>query len=147
MFDGIAGFRFVRVLGSGSFAQTYEAERDGTRFAVKVLHELPVCTRDQERFRREVLSLGISHPNLAEYVESGFGLYGGREVAYIAMRYLPGRSLRQRLAEHPRTAGGGAKLSWASPVFRSSRGLSRLNRRRGTGLRSGWPVDVVANSC
>lgn len=116
MFDGIAGFRFVRVLGSGSFAQTYEAERDSARFAVKVLHELPACTRDQERFRREVLSLGISHPNLAEYVESGFGLYGGREVAYIAMRYVPGRSLRQRLAEHPRTAGGGAKLPWASVV-------------------------------
>jgi hypothetical protein len=66
-FDRIADFRFARLLGSGSFAHTYEAERDGERFAVKVFHELPATAEAQQRFRREVSSLRIEHPNLAEY--------------------------------------------------------------------------------
>jgi serine/threonine protein kinase len=105
-FDRIADFRFVRLLGSGSFAHTYEAERNGERFAVKVLHDLPVTAEAQERLRREVRSLRISHPNLAEYVESDVAPCGGRSAAYIAMRYLPGSSLRDRLAE---SCG---KISW-----------------------------------
>jgi hypothetical protein len=104
-FDRIANFRFVRLLGSGSFAHTYEAERDGARFAVKVFYDLPATSEARERFRREVHSLRISHPNLAEYVESGVATCGGRAAAYIAMRYLPGNSLRERLAER------GGKLS------------------------------------
>jgi hypothetical protein len=105
-FDRIANFRFVRLLGSGSFAHTYEAERDGERFAVKVFYDLPATVDTQERFRREVDSLRIPHPNLAEYVESGVAPCGGRSAAYIAMRYLPGNSLRERLAER------GGKISW-----------------------------------
>lgn len=98
-FNQIAGFRFRRLLGSGSFAHTYEAERDGERFAVKVFYDLPATAIAQERFRREVLSLRISHPNLTEYVDSGVATYGGKTAAYIAMRYLPGRSLRERLGD------------------------------------------------
>jgi serine/threonine protein kinase len=86
-FNRIAGFRFVQFLGSGSFANTYKAERDGERFAVKVFHELPVAAGAQKRFSREVSSLRISHPNLVEYVESGISMCGGRAAAYIAMRY------------------------------------------------------------
>jgi hypothetical protein len=108
-FNQIAGFRFVRSLGSGSFAHTYEAARDGERFAVKVFHELPATAKAQERFRREVSSLRIAHPNLAEYVESGVAVCGGRPAAYIAMRYQPGGPLRQRLAE----SGG---LPWGRAV-------------------------------
>jgi len=40
-FDRIADFRFVHLLGSGSFAHTYEAVRDGEQFAVKVFYDLP----------------------------------------------------------------------------------------------------------
>jgi eukaryotic-like serine/threonine-protein kinase len=98
-FNQIAGFRFVRSLGSGSFAHTYEAERDGERFAVKVFHELPATSAKQERFRREVSSLRVAHPNLAEYAESGIDVCGGRRAAYIAMRYRPGCALDQRLSE------------------------------------------------
>lgn len=101
-FDRIAGYRFVRLLGSGSFAHTYEAERDGTRYAVKVFHDLPASADAEERFRREVLSLRITHPNLAEYVQSGIDSCGGRPAAYIAMRYVPGRSLREHLADRGR---------------------------------------------
>jgi Protein kinase domain len=116
-FDRIANFRFVRLLGSGSFAHTYEAERDGERFAVKVFYDLPATVETQERFRREVDSLRIPHPNLAEYVESGVAPCGGRSAAYIAMRYLPGNSLRERLAE------GGGKIS-AEQALQVAQGIS-----------------------
>jgi hypothetical protein len=109
-FDRIAGYRFVRLLGNGSFAQTYEAERDGTSYAVKVFHDLPSSAHDQERFHREVLSLKISHANLAEYVQSGIESYAGRPAAFIAMRYVAGVSLRERLLER------GGKLPWQEVV-------------------------------
>jgi AcrR family transcriptional regulator len=94
-FDRIADFHFVRLLGSGSFAQTFEAVRGKERFAVKVLNELPASVEARERFNREVASLRIEHPNLAEYVQSGIAPCAGRPAAFIAMRYLPGRSLRE----------------------------------------------------
>src|SRR6267378_4425304 len=67
-FDAIADFRFIRLLGSGSFAHTYLAERDGERFAVKVFNDLPAKPSARARFAREVAALRIQHPNLAEYV-------------------------------------------------------------------------------
>jgi hypothetical protein len=111
-FNRIADFRFVRLLGSGSFAHTYEAERNGERYAVKVFYELPATAKAQERFRREVSSLRIPHPSLAEYAEyaeSGVATFGGLPAAYIAMRYLPGSALHKRLAES-------GKMSWEQAV-------------------------------
>ena len=57
-----------RVLGVGGMASVYVAtHRNKKRFAVKVFHELPATAEAQQRFRREVSSLRIEHPNLAEY--------------------------------------------------------------------------------
>jgi len=98
-FDQIADFRFIEWLGSGSFAQTYRAERGGEQFAVKVFHDLPATVEAQERFHREVGALRIEHPNLAEYVDSGVAACGGKPAAYIAMRFIPGRALRNHLSE------------------------------------------------
>lgn len=109
-FDGIADFHLIRLLGSGGFANTYEAEREGQRFAVKVLHEPFLEPRAAERFKREVQSLRISHPNLAEYVDSGMGWHGGRHLPYIAMRYVEGGSLK----EHLELRGG--QLPWPEAV-------------------------------
>jgi serine/threonine protein kinase len=123
-FGRIAGFSFVRILGTGTFAHTYEAERDGGQFAVKVLHDLPLTHEMQERFRREVGTLQISHPNLVEYVDSGIEAYGGRQTAYIAMRYVPGSNLRQYLSQQ------GGRISWEQAVQiaqRLSAGLSCLH--------------------
>jgi hypothetical protein len=99
-FDQIADFRFIGWLGSGSFAQTYRAERGGEQFAVKVFHDLPTSTRAQERFRREVSALRIEHQNLAEYVDSGVAICGGKLAAYIAMRFIPGCALKDYLSKN-----------------------------------------------
>ncbi|MGA2928137.1 MAG: hypothetical protein ABSG43_19505 [Solirubrobacteraceae bacterium] len=65
---GFAGFRLVPQLGMpGGFAQVFEAERQGRRYALKVFHAEPLATVDQERFRREVRALEkLSHPNLVD---------------------------------------------------------------------------------
>lgn len=95
-FTEIAGYQPREILGVGGFAQTYRAEKGGRDFALKILHELPTGT-DAVRFEREVGALQLQHPNLVSYVESGIGRYGGLERAYIAMPYLPGRTLKQAI--------------------------------------------------
>jgi hypothetical protein len=93
-FREIAGYRLREILGAGSFAQTFLAERNGQLFALKMLKELPMGT-EAIRFEREVDALKLVHPNLVNYVESGIDRYGGLERAYIVMPYLPGRTLKQ----------------------------------------------------
>ena len=93
-FDRIADFHFIRLLGSGSFAHTYLAERDGEHFAVKVFNDLPAKPSAQARFAREVAALRIQHPNLAEYVA---------ERGRIA-RWTPGRIHRDAVPAGPLAA-------------------------------------------
>lgn len=95
-FTDIAGYRLREILGGGGFAQTYLAEKDGHRFALKMLHELPMGS-DAVRFEREVEAIRLEHPNLVRYVESGIAMYGGLERAYIVMPYLPGRTLKEAI--------------------------------------------------
>jgi eukaryotic-like serine/threonine-protein kinase len=87
-------------LGSGGMADVYLA-RDtllGREVALKLLHHR--FSEDQEfveRFRREASSAaGLSHPNVVAVFDRGEwdGTY------YIAMEYLPGRSLKAVVREH-----------------------------------------------
>jgi predicted Ser/Thr protein kinase len=95
-FGEIAGYRLRKILGAGSFAQTFLAEKNGRLFALKMLKELPMGT-EAVRFEREVDALKLAHPSLINYVESGIGRYGGLERAYIVMPYLPGRTLKEAI--------------------------------------------------
>jgi eukaryotic-like serine/threonine-protein kinase len=87
-------YRVLSRLGSGGMADVYLAEDQllGRRLAVKVLHHH--FAEDQEfveRFRREASSAaGLSHPNIVGIFDRGEwdGTY------YIAMEYVPGRSLK-----------------------------------------------------
>jgi eukaryotic-like serine/threonine-protein kinase len=87
-------------LGSGGMADVYLAHDTllGRQVALKLLH--PRFAEDQEfveRFRREASSAaGLSHPNVVAVFDRGEwdGTY------YIAMEYLPGRSLKAVVREH-----------------------------------------------
>jgi eukaryotic-like serine/threonine-protein kinase len=93
-------YRVVARLGSGGMADVYLAHDDllGRQVALKLLHER--FAEDQEfveRFRREASSAaGLSHPNVVAVFDRGEwnGTY------YIAMEYLPGRSLKAVVREH-----------------------------------------------
>jgi beta-lactam-binding protein with PASTA domain len=92
-------YRVLSRLGSGGMADVYLAEDQllGRSLAVKVLHHH--FAEDQEfveRFRREASSAaGLSHPNIVAIFDRGEwdGTY------YIAMEYVPGRSLKELVRE------------------------------------------------
>jgi beta-lactam-binding protein with PASTA domain len=93
-------YRVSGRIGSGGMADVYLAEDMllGRKMAVKLLHHR--FAEDQEfveRFRREASSAaGLSHPNVVAVFDRGEwdGTY------YIAMEYLPGRSLKAVIREH-----------------------------------------------
>ena len=86
-------------LGSGGMADVYCAEdrQLGRRVALKILHRR--FSRDQEfveRFRREAqAAAGLQHPNVVSVYDRG----RFDDTYYIAMEYLPGRSLKQLIRE------------------------------------------------
>src|SRR3984957_5721502 len=88
-------YRVVRRLGTGGMAEVFLAEDEqlGRKVALKLLHrrfaEDPGFV---ERFRREAqAAAGLQHPNVVGVYDRGEfdGTY------YIAMEYLPGRTLKQ----------------------------------------------------
>ena len=88
-------YRVLSRLGSGGMADVLLAEDQqlGRKVALKVLHlrfaEDPGFV---ERFRREAqAAAGLQHPNVVAVYDRGS--YDG--TYYIAMEYLPGRSLKQ----------------------------------------------------
>ena len=92
-------YRIKHRIGSGGMADVYCAEDThlGREVALKVLHRR--FAQDQEfveRFRREAASAaGLQHPNVVGVFDRGEhdGTY------YIAMEHLPGRTLKDVLAD------------------------------------------------
>ena len=92
-------YRILRRIGSGGMADVYCAEDThlGRQVALKVLHRR--FAQDQEfveRFRREAsAAAGLQHPNVVGVFDRGRhdGTY------YIAMEHLPGRTLKEIVAE------------------------------------------------
>src|SRR5437764_11757902 len=88
-------YKVLERLGSGGMADVFLAEDDqlGRKVALKLLHRR--FSEDPgfvERFRREAQSAaGLQHPNVVSVFDRG--AYDG--TYYIAMEYLPGRSLKQ----------------------------------------------------
>src|SRR5437588_7353027 len=92
-------YKVLERLGSGGMADVFLAEDDqlGRKVALKLLHRR--FSEDPgfvERFRREAQSAaGLQHPNVVSVFDRG--AYDG--TYYIAMEYLPGRSLKQLIRE------------------------------------------------
>src|ERR1700716_1258729 len=92
-------YKLVSRLGSGGVADVFLAEDQqlGRKVALKLLHrrfaEDPGFV---ERFRREAqAAAGLQHPNVVSVYDRGS--YDG--TYYIAMEYLPGRTLKQVIRE------------------------------------------------
>src|SRR2546421_4637175 len=92
-------YKVLQRLGSGGMADVFRAEDDqlGRKVALKLLHRR--FSEDPgfvERFRREAQSAaGLQHPNVVSVFDRG--AYDG--TYYIAMEYLPGRSLKQLIRQ------------------------------------------------
>ena len=92
-------YRVISRLGSGGMADVYlvEDEQLGRKVALKLLHgrfsEDPGFV---ERFRREAqAAASLQHPNVVGVFDRG----AFNDTYYIAMEYLPGRSLKQLILQ------------------------------------------------
>jgi eukaryotic-like serine/threonine-protein kinase len=86
-------YRLLSRLGTGGMAEVYL----GRKIALKLLHRRFAEDPDfVERFRREAqAAAGLQHPNVVSVYDRG--TYD--DTYYIAMEYLPGRSLKQLIRE------------------------------------------------
>jgi hypothetical protein len=96
--EDLAGYRIERIVGVGGMGIVYQATQLSLErtVALKVLSgELAEDVQFRERFRREArLAAQLDHPNIVPVFEAGEA--GG--VLYIAMRFVDGTTLSQRLA-------------------------------------------------
>jgi serine/threonine protein kinase/uncharacterized caspase-like protein len=96
----IGRYEVRAVLGSGAFGRVYrgydpELQRD---VAIKVMHQAGTSPEYRERFLREARAAAtIRHPNVIQVYD--LGDYEG--YPYIAMEYLPGVTLSDRLRDGP----------------------------------------------
>ncbi|MEZ4407939.1 MAG: serine/threonine-protein kinase [Polyangiales bacterium] len=90
----------LRLLGAGAFGAVYEAVREplGRRVALKVLHDQFVRRTDVlARFQREAQVVAqLEHPNIVGVLDVG----AVEGAPYIAMEFLTGESLADRLEKH-----------------------------------------------
>jgi serine/threonine protein kinase len=96
----IRGYRYIRKLGATEHSSVYLAEREsaGTRVVLKVLRQIPDASDGVgafDRFLQEYeLIAEIRHPNIVRIHDLGVG----DKHAHIAMEYLDGGDLKQRIS-------------------------------------------------
>jgi hypothetical protein len=96
-------FEIEREAGSGGFGTVYRAfdRRDTRAVAVKVLHEARREAADAARFAREAQLLAeLQHPNIVAFIDQGMTTEG---QPFLAMEWLEGESLSERLERQPVT--------------------------------------------
>jgi TolB-like protein/tetratricopeptide (TPR) repeat protein len=110
----IGGYDILSLLGAGGMGEVYRA-RDmklGREVALKVLAR-PVASDSAylQRFEEEArLASALNHPNIVTI----YGVGEEGDISYIAMEFVRGRTLRERLAE--RAFRVGEVLDLAAPL-------------------------------
>jgi WD40 repeat protein/tRNA A-37 threonylcarbamoyl transferase component Bud32 len=101
----LAGYRVESLLGQGGMSVVYLAEdlRLKRKVALKLMTAgLADDEAFRERFLRESeLAASIDHPSIVPIYEAG----ASGELLFIAMRYVEGRDLKQRLGRGPLDPG------------------------------------------
>ena len=123
----LAGYRIESLLGRGGMSVVYVAEdlRLKRRVALKLLAAgLAEDESFRDRFLRESeLAASIDHPNIVPIYEAGTT----EDLLFIAMRYVEGRDLKERLSNAarwiPRTrsaSSGRWRARWMRPTHAAS---------------------------
>src|SRR5215204_662906 len=133
-------YRILHRLGAGGMAEVYCAEDSqlGRRVALKLLYRHFAADAEfVERFRREAsAAAGLQHPNVVQVFDRGQwdGTY------YIAMEYLPGRSLKQVVQDH-----GALEPALAAELTIQILKAARFAHRRGIVHRDIKPHNVIVD--
>ncbi len=97
----IKGYRYVKKLGATEHSAVYLAEKEaeGIQVVLKVLRQVPDETDSVgafDRFLQEYEMIAeMDHPNIAKIFDLGVG----DDHAHIAMEYLDGGDLKEKIAE------------------------------------------------
>ncbi len=99
-------YRIDARLGAGGMGEVWRAEDMRLRrpVALKVLHGAPTAEESARLLREARLASQLSHPNIAVIYEIDEIEREGRMVPFIAMEYVEGRTLAERIAEGPLAA-------------------------------------------
>ncbi len=120
----IAGrFAIEGEAGRGGMGTVFRARdaASGERVALKLLRDL--SADDAERFARESAVLAeLRHPAIVRYIAHGIT---GSGQPYLAMQWLEGETLAQRLARGPLPPADAAVL-----LLRAAEGLAHAHERR-----------------
>src|SRR5437667_3770053 len=99
--DRLGAYEIAARLGAGGMGEVYRARdtRLSRDVALKLLRdEVAIAPGGVERFTREArCASGLNHPNIVTIYEIGW--LG--TAPYIAMEFVPGETLRQKLADGP----------------------------------------------
>src|SRR5437868_12224617 len=91
-------YRLIRKLGSGGFADVYQAEHIYLNMpaAVKLLNT-NLASGDIQNFHNEARTIArLTHPNIIRVLDFGVEQHG---IPYLVMEYAPDGTLRHR---HPK---------------------------------------------
>ncbi|MBT4817076.1 MAG: GAF domain-containing protein, partial [Lentisphaerae bacterium] len=96
-----AGYRVIRMLGSGTTGFVFLVEKDNRQFAMKVLREHGDRRESVARMKRffreaEILS-NIEHPAVVRIHQLGFSTKG-KQAPYLLMEYVSGHPLTRYIA-------------------------------------------------
>lgn len=96
--SNLAGYTLIRLLGEGGMGTVFEAERDGERFALKVLHAQLTDGPAVVRFAREVkVASGLRNPHVVPVLDAEID--PSAEHRFLVMPLIRGRDLERWLSE------------------------------------------------
>jgi tRNA A-37 threonylcarbamoyl transferase component Bud32 len=100
--ETLGAYRIVSQVGSGAFGVVYEGHQPflDRRVALKTLRDVLMDDRKSESaFMGEARTIArLRHPNIVTVYEFGTAQVSGRATAYMAMEFLAGQSLHERLS-------------------------------------------------
>jgi eukaryotic-like serine/threonine-protein kinase len=97
--DTVGRYRVIRQIGSGGMGEVYLAEDRGLQRQVALKILASGDEKAKRRFVREAITASkLSHPNVAVVYEAGESENG---TGFIAMQYVEGETLRDRLLRGP----------------------------------------------
>jgi serine/threonine protein kinase len=96
-----AKYQLLDQIGQGGMGAVYRARHVGTQRLVAIKVLLPALVASPEavmRFRREAQAAGqLRHANIVDVTDCGIARVEDDDVAYIAMEYLEGLTLREMI--------------------------------------------------
>ncbi|MEK4359769.1 serine/threonine-protein kinase [Paenibacillus sp. FSL M7-1455] len=104
--QNINGYEIIRNLGGGTFGTTYQVEKNGIYYALKLIRENIMNKEaiDSRRIEREIRILKeIDNPYVVKYIDDGFISDGLQKYRYIVMEYAQGDTLEEYLAKNTLT--------------------------------------------